>query len=477
VPILTVTKPTPGATILAAQSFAPYLSFMISGEATGETSITTGKESRVTRISINIDGGEPTFIPGLPQSFTYSYFQYMSISEPDIPISAGSHVLYVTGYIDDVGPLNATIEHTVEVPIFVVAGWDMLAVLYDRTARQMDFVAFDLQGNLILDRTNSFDFDIWTVMVPGQFIATPGPPNSLVYTQIVTYDRSAGIGRLIGFDAAGSVSLYRVTPGWRTTWDLVVAGDFVGNGLKQLLLYDRQAGEADVVGFDGLGAINLDHTNSGWRNSWDIIVAGDFLGYGRTQILLYDRAAGQADIVGFDDNGVVNLDHTNSGWRKTWDVIVVGKFGPPGTPGMQVLLYDRAAGTAHVVGFDQNGAANFAHINSGFGTNWDEIVSIGDVAALSAVVLYDRQAGVGQYVAFYNGAPVLNHANPGWRSTWDIMATYDFQLLLYDRAAGQADVVTFNGATGATSLDRTNSGWRTSWDNIVTLSWTPGATV
>jgi hypothetical protein len=95
----------------------------------------------------------------------------------------------------------------------------------------------------------------------------------------------------------------------------------VVSGLPEMLLYDRAAGQADVVGFDNSGAMNLDHTNGGWRTSWDLAVVGNFVGNGRSQVLLYDRAAGQADVVGFDNSGAMNLDHTNGGWRTTWDTL------------------------------------------------------------------------------------------------------------------------------------------------------------
>jgi hypothetical protein len=137
--------------------------------------------------------------------------------------------------------------------------------------------------------------------------------------------------------------------GWRSSWDVIVAGDFIGNGRQQILLYDRAAGQADVVGFDSNGRTNLDTTNSGWRTSWDAIVAGALIGNNRQQILLYDRAVGQADLVGFDSNGNTNLDMTNSGWRNSWIVIVAGAF--IGNGRQQILLYDRGAGQADVVGF------------------------------------------------------------------------------------------------------------------------------
>jgi hypothetical protein len=75
-------------------------------------------------------------------------------------------------------------------------------------------------------------------------------------------------------------------------------------------------------GGDASGVMNLDHTNLGWRQTWDVIIAGDFVGNRKSQIVLYDRIAGQADVVGFDASGAMNLDHTNLGWRQTWTTLV-----------------------------------------------------------------------------------------------------------------------------------------------------------
>jgi hypothetical protein len=37
---------------------------------------------------------------------------------------------------------------------------------------------------------------------------------------------------------------------WRTTWDMIVVGDFVGNGRQQILLYDRSGSWAVDDGTD-----------------------------------------------------------------------------------------------------------------------------------------------------------------------------------------------------------------------------------
>ena len=154
--------------------------------------------------------------------------------------------------------------------------------------------------------------------------------------------------------------------------DLIVVGDFIGNGKDQVLLYDRAAGQGDVVGFNASGRTNLHTTNTGWRTSWDLITAGRFVGNGRSQIVLYDRTAGHADVVGFNNVGKeVNLDTGNDGWLTTWDVMVAGSFIANGRD--QILLYDRAAGQADVLGFNSAGRSNLDTVNTNLRTSWTSI--------------------------------------------------------------------------------------------------------
>src|ERR1700678_1261336 len=93
-------------------------------------------------------------------------------------------------------------------------------------------------------------------------------------------------------------------------------------------------------------------------------------------LLLYGRSTGQANVIAFDDSGKVRLNAPNSNFG-TWDLIAVGNFlgyqgpgepppappagEPPAAPvqqffpGDQVLVYDRTAGQASVVGFSATG--------------------------------------------------------------------------------------------------------------------------
>jgi hypothetical protein len=207
-----------------------------------------------------------------------------------------------------------------------------------------------------------------------------------------------------------------------------------------VLLYDRSAGQADVVGFDASGNMNLDRTNSGWRTSWDRIVVGNFVPRPpnprdhrtpRHQLLLYDRSAGEADVVGFDSTGEMNLDTTNAGWRTSWDEIVVGNFlarllipRDHRTPLHQLLLYDRSAGQADVVGFDASGNVNLDTTNSGWRTSWDQII-------VGYFLEHDRQ-----------------------------------QVLLLDRDANQADIVGFDDS-GNFNIPETKDPFGSNKDGMV----------
>jgi hypothetical protein len=292
----------------------------------------------------------------------------------------------------------------------------------------------------------------------------------------VLYDRQAGQADVVGFDGTGKANLDTTNSGWRTSWDAMVAGNFVGNGRTQIFLYDRAAGHADIVGFNNNGLeAGLDTGHDGYRNSWDTIVAGNFIGNGRQQVLMYDRNGGAAAIVGFDNNGKINLDPTDSNWRTSWDIFVVGDFIGNGKD--QVLAYDRSAGQADVVGFDIHGNPNLDTTNSGWRTSWNLITAGNFVGnGRSQIVLYDRSAGHADVVGFNNAGLEVNldTGNDGWLTEWDVLLTCSLlgngrnQILLYDRTGGQIDIVGFDN-NGKSNHDAVNFGVRTTWTDLAVL--------
>lgn len=160
-------------------------------------------------------------------------------------------------------------------------------------------------------------------------IVTTGNFTGSGWTQIARYNRDDGKVEVVGFDVDGKFAIDHSTTGLSQTSAAMAAGDFVGSGKSQLLLYDPGTavvfpGEAAFIEFNATGGITLYRTNPDWRATWDVMMAGDFIGNGKSQLLLYDRFFfGEADVVGFDAGGVMTLDHTNRGWRKTWTNLVV----------------------------------------------------------------------------------------------------------------------------------------------------------
>jgi hypothetical protein len=281
---------------------------------------------------------------GLSQACSYGDDAQMATNYPIVRLHIGGKTYYLRTFNHStmgIATGAAIVSTNVYVPTNVPAGKASAVVIANGIAS--DPVSVTVSGvRENLDTTNSGWRTSWDVIVAGDFIGNNKQ-------QILLYDRAAGQADVVGFDSHGNANLDTTNSGWRSSWDLIVVGDFIGDGRQQILLYDRAAGQADVVGFDSHGNANLDTTNSGWRTSWDPIVSGALLGENEQQILLYDRAVGQADLVGFDSKGNTNLDLTNFGWRNSWAAIVTGAF--IGNGRQQVLLYDRGAGQADIVGF------------------------------------------------------------------------------------------------------------------------------
>ena len=88
--------------------------------------------------------------------------------------------------------------------------------------------------------------------------------------------------------------------------------------------------------------MRLLQSHANWRGSWDLIVPGQFGGDGHTDLLFYDRAARQGEFHKTDGRGGITQMRLYDGWRDTWNVILSGNFADGS--GADLLFYDRAAG-------------------------------------------------------------------------------------------------------------------------------------
>lgn len=350
-------------------------------------------------------------------------------------------------------------------------------VLYDGNAGQADVVGFDVNGKQSMDFPNTYFRTSWSLIAAGNF--TGGKQQ-----QVVLYDSNAGQVDVVDFDANGKADMDAQNPGLGTSFDEMIAGYFIGNGREQVLLYNSTTGEADLVAFGSNGEKNLDTKDLSF-GKWNWILPGDFLGlkYGQQQVFVYNRSAGHAGLIAFDSEGTASPPALNTKFRTSWDLIVAGRFigngEGPGTEG--VVLYDRAAGEADVVGFGSDGVVNLDHTNSGFRRTWTNMVAgsfLGDHR--DEILLYDQNAGDADVVAFdTSGGESLDHTNHGFRTSWSQMASGDFigssgkdQVLLYDGNAGEVDVVAFD-SKGGVLLDGQNNRYPGSSDLIAVGAFVP----
>jgi hypothetical protein len=237
----------------------------------------------------------------------------------------------------------------------------------------------------------------------------------------------------------GAIQSLGVHTNWRSTWALIVPGNFGGSSHTDLLFYDRVAGEGEFYATDGNGGINLLKKHSGWRRSWDFIIPGNFGGSGHTDLLFYDRTTGEAEFYTTDGSGGMSLLKSYSGWRQTWDLIIPGNFG--GSSHTDLLFYDRGAGEGEFYATNGSGDMSLLKRNGGWRTTWSDIVP-GNFGGSSHtdLLFYDRGAGEGEFYATNgSGDMSLLKKNGGWRTTWSDIVPGDFgrsartDLLFYQR--------------------------------------------
>jgi hypothetical protein len=345
-------------------------------------------------------------------------------------------------------------------------------LLYNQNAGEADLVGFNSVGTEDLDIPNTDFRTTWDQIVAGDFLGNSKPDEALLY------DQKAGEVDIVEYDPHGGSILDGQNPHFRTTWNIIVPVDYLGDGQDRALFYDHNAGEADVVTFNKQGKESNDAENPTFGNSFDVIVAGNFLESGKAQqVLAYNRNAGVGDLYTIDSGGKLTLKAANAGWRKSWDMITVGDFLGNGED--QVLLYDSAAGDADIVAFDPHGGVSLDAPNPKFGKPWDIIVAGNFLQSgqQEQVLAYNRAAGQGNIIAFNGqgsnkGTMRLDTPNTGWRTTWGSILAGDFsgegrdEVLLYDPNAGQADLVNFK-TDGSVKLDGENPGFGTPWNILV----------
>lgn len=210
-------------------------------------------------------------------------------------------------------------------------------------------------------------------------------------------------------------------------------------------------------------------TFSGWRQTWDLIVPVSTARSLPRTFILYDRAAGEAALMSIDTAGALQEIRRMAGWRGSWQSIIPSGF--PRISGVTGLIsYDASAGLLMTRQIDQFGNVQDLVDYPTWRKSWTAFTTVGAAGFLA----YDRDAGFATLFAVDNVGVVTEITSYNdWRATWDLITTGPFttslvpsgDLLFYDRAARQAEGMTFQG-TGQLTRFADYSGWRSTWTSV-----------
>nr|WP_141724508.1 S8 family serine peptidase [Desertifilum tharense] len=293
-----------------------------------------------------------------------------------------------------------------------------------------------------------------------QPVTTLGQPTKLnsqrqrsfgVETGLLFYDYESGAGEMYATSSNGSMHRLYSTEGWRTTWDMIIPGDFGGGGYTNLLFYDRDTGEHEFYRVNDNGSMTRIRQGTGWRTTWDMIIPGNFGGGGYNNLLFYDRDTGEHEFYRVDNNGSMTRIRQGTGWRTTWDMIIPGDFNGDGKT--DLLFYDRDTGEHEFYRVNNNGSMTRIHQGTGWRTTWDMIIP-GDFNGdgKTDLLFYDRDTGEHEfYRVNNNGSMTRIRRDTGWRTTWDIVTSLGDRQGTYHLKPGSGDLEFRRGQQWVTS--------------------------
>jgi hypothetical protein len=304
---------------------------------------------------------------------------------------------------------------------------------------------------------------------------------------------TAGGTRLYNVPAPGTAlgALLKPTDNFGTNWDNIVPGDFNGDGNDDLFLYHGSTGTGEVDFSDASGKLVQKSSSNTFANSWSQIVAGDFTDDPGKELLFYNAPTGFYALYNVSNTGALgfvrssqdtgmplplgceqlvpgNFDSTDrndlfcyapktsSGTFYTngagigfflpmtspptslsmgadWDVIRPGKFNADGFT--DLFFYNGTSGT--VIYATTNGSGGLATqvTNTGFSTEWTEIVPIENGTGRTGFMFYNQNNGETIWSQTLNGGGIGTQTpHSGFANYWsDIvpMTFGSFQDLLF----------------------------------------------
>jgi hypothetical protein len=300
------------------------------------------------------------------------------------------------------------------------------------------------------------------------------PPRPTGISQLLFYDRQAGVGEFYAVTDPGSIDIQFSNSKWRTSWSKIVPGTFApGNHPGPDLLFYAPAdrtGEFDRT--DGRGDISFLGASNDWRNDWSIIVPGKFSDGPYTDLLFYEPGSGTGEFWRTDGRGNVSLIGGNYDWRKDWSIIVPGKFSSG--PYTDLLFYAPGTGTGEFWRADGRGHVSLIGGNDDWRKDWSIIVpgKFSD-GPYTDLLFYEPSTGTGEFWrADGHGNVSLIGGNYDWRKDWKIIVPGKFSsgkytdLLFYEPSTGTGEFWSTDGQ-GHVRRIGAYTNWRTTWDIIL----------
>jgi hypothetical protein len=331
-----------------------------------------------------------------------------------------------------------------------------LRISWDKNPGESETFSIASNGGMTLRRRTEGWRDSWSLVIAGNFMS----PDS---HDMLVYDRSNGEAEVLQWSSNRWISR-RHFSGWRRTWTSIVALRG-GSGRHDLLLYDKNAGEALLLVNTSAGLLGSGRSFSGWRRTWELLAAADIGGTGLDELLLYDRVHGEAQILQRNGKDLASV-VTFQGWRKTWSHLLLGQFNADAKA--ELLLYDQQIGEAEMYSFDNSYQMRRRFRASGWRRTWTSVQRV-STSGLDRVLLYDRTAGEAtlQQATGTGFNAVMNFDD--WRRTWDTVttATKAPQVTFYSRSSKAEGEIYSVSNSAAIHLHDAHFEWRRSWSHIV----------
>jgi len=94
------------------------------------------------------------------------------------------------------------------------------------------------------------------------------PPIPVGRSELLFYDRSAGVGEFYAIDGPAEIAIQYSHVGWRTDWTHIIPGNFTDGAYTDLLFYAANTGIGEFWRSDGAGNISSIKLYNNWRPSW-----------------------------------------------------------------------------------------------------------------------------------------------------------------------------------------------------------------